>query len=77
MANEKMAKAIKEEIEEQIEEEIESTPKKQIKSSEAVMVDVPTQTTSMIKLEDGSIVGSLELQIIDHNILLKILRSVA
>lgn len=50
---------------------------KPITSPIATWVDVPTQTTPMIKLENGDIVSSAELQVIDHNLLLKIIKSVA
>ena len=83
---ERFMKAIKEELGEKDEDEeteeepvrvVEPKTKLQTKLSEASIVEVTTQTAPMVQLEDGKIVGSLELQVIIYNMLLKIKRSVS
>lgn len=63
----------------QVKEEIEKPEKIEKKAvKQAEIVDVPTQHTPMIRLEDGeTIVDSLDLQVLIYNKLLKIERSVA
>ena len=52
-------------------------PIRQAKQTEAKIVEVPTQYSPAIQLEDGNVVDSLELQVLIYNKLLNIEKSVA
>lgn len=58
-------------------EEAEKTEEKKQEKKEAKIVEIPTQTSPAIQLEDGRIVDMLELQVLIYNKLLKIEKSVA
>ena len=61
--------------EEEETEEVEEPKKK--KTTEAGVVQVPTQTAEMVQLEDGTVVSNLQLLAIVYNKVRKIEKAVA
>lgn len=50
--------------------------KEEVKSKQAELVEIPTQTTHAVKIEDGSVVEINELLVMIYNKLIKIEKAV-